>query len=323
MSDTPLVAIHCLVYNHEPYLRQCLDGFVMQKTSFPFVAVVHDDASTDRSADIIRDYAARYPQIIQPIYETENQYTVHGLSEVTRIMDAVMENIGAKYIAACEGDDYWTDLDKLQKQVDFLEAHPEYVLCCHRYTIYNQNDNTWETDYIADYFADGKNPNGFSFTRVDCFRCWIPKTNTLMFRRTAMNNAVLQQYRYTRDVHRIYHLLQNSSGYCLPFSGSVYRRQEGGIFARLDVWQKQQVSFRLYAELLQKNPQDAELATFFNEISISYFDALRRQVQKRHIDVRLIHDIIELMRIQEKGMSNGFVFKKLLLSFLRGVRSRQ
>ena len=120
----PLVTIRCLVYNHEPYLRQCLEGFVMQKTNFPFEAIVHDDASTDGSAAIIKEYAEKYPDIIKPIFETENQYSKHD-GTIGRIM---RENTHGKYVAICEGDDYWIDPLKLQKQVDFLESHPEYVL---------------------------------------------------------------------------------------------------------------------------------------------------------------------------------------------------
>ena len=119
------VAINCLVYNHEPYLRDCLEGFVMQQTDFPFVAIVHDDASTDHSADIIREYAAKYPDIIRPIYETENQWSKSDGS-LTKIMDAAIDATGAKYVAICEGDDYWMDPLKLQKQVDFLEEHSDY-----------------------------------------------------------------------------------------------------------------------------------------------------------------------------------------------------
>ena len=126
--NNPLVAIQCLVYNHEPYLRDCLEGFVMQQTNFPFVAIVHDDASTDGSTIIIREYEKKYPNIIKPIYETENQYAKHDGS-VTRIMNAAIDATGAKYVAMCEGDDYWTDPLKLQKQVDFLEANSEYSLC--------------------------------------------------------------------------------------------------------------------------------------------------------------------------------------------------
>lgn len=124
-----LVAIRCTVYNHEPYLRDCLEGFVMQKTNFRFVAVVHDDASTDKSADIIRKYAEKYPDIIKPIYETENQYSKYDGS-LGRIMNAAIDATGAKYIALCEGDDYWTDPLKLQKQVDILEADESLMICC-------------------------------------------------------------------------------------------------------------------------------------------------------------------------------------------------
>ena len=88
MSSEPIfVTILCLTYNHESYIRQCLDGFVMQQTNFRFEAIVHDDASTDSTTDIIREYAEKYPDIIKPIYETENQYSKHDGS-LTRIMNA-------------------------------------------------------------------------------------------------------------------------------------------------------------------------------------------------------------------------------------------
>lgn len=125
----PLVAISCLVYNHEPYLRDCFEGFVMQKTNFRFVAIVHEDCSTDNSAAIIREYEAKYPDIFRPIYETENQW--HKMDgSLDRIMNAAIDATGAKYIAMCEGDDYWTDPYKLQKQVDILEADETLMACC-------------------------------------------------------------------------------------------------------------------------------------------------------------------------------------------------
>lgn len=123
----PIVVIRCTVYNHEPYLRDCLEGFVMQQTNFPFVAIVHDDASTDNSAAIIREYEEKYPDIIKPIYEKENQWRKGTL---TKVMNTAIEATGAKYVAMCEGDDYWTDPLKLQKQVDILEADESLMLCC-------------------------------------------------------------------------------------------------------------------------------------------------------------------------------------------------
>ena len=122
-----MVSIWCITYNHEPYIRQCLEGFVMQKTNFRFEAIVHDDASTDGTAAIVREYAEKYPDIIKPIFEIENQYS-KGDGSLDRIMEEVCTG---KYVAFCEGDDYWIDPLKLQKQVDYLESHPEYSMCFH------------------------------------------------------------------------------------------------------------------------------------------------------------------------------------------------
>ena len=122
--DKPLVSIRCLTYNHEPYIAQTLDGFLMQETDFPFEVVVHDDASTDFTAEIIRKYAIKYPKIIKPIYETENQYSKRNGS-IRKIMNSACKG---KYIAYCEGDDYWTYSFKLQEQVDLLEKKSEISL---------------------------------------------------------------------------------------------------------------------------------------------------------------------------------------------------
>lgn len=144
-NDSPLmVSIRCITYNHKQYIRQCLDGFIMQKTNFRFEAIVHDDASTDGTADIIRDYAKKYPDIIKPIFETENQYSKRDGS-LRKIMDAHMHG---KYIAYCEGDDLWTDPLKLQKQIDFLEKHNEYSMSHTNCLCYNQNKQKFIHDPI-------------------------------------------------------------------------------------------------------------------------------------------------------------------------------
>lgn len=136
-SEEIIVSIRCCTYNQEPYIRQCLEGFVMQKTGFRFEAVVHDDASTDNTAAIIREYADKYPDIIKPLFSKENLYSRRDGS-LSRLMN---EHMRGKYIAYCEGDDYWTDPFKLQKQVDFLESHPEYSACCTNSKAYFQKED--------------------------------------------------------------------------------------------------------------------------------------------------------------------------------------
>ena len=126
--EKPLVTVSCIAYNHEKYIAKALDSFLMQKTDFPFEIVIHDDASTDKTADIIREYAARYPDIIRPMYQTENQYS-KGISNISGAFN--FPRARGKYIAMCEGDDYWIDDTKLQRQADYMEAHPECTLCFH------------------------------------------------------------------------------------------------------------------------------------------------------------------------------------------------
>ena len=140
-----MVTIHCLVYNHEKYLRQCLDGFVNQKTNFKYKAVVHDDASTDRSAEIIREYSMRYPTIIEPIIETENLYT-KGFAKLAAVMDEACTK--GRYIAFCEGDDYWSDPYKLQKQFDYMENHPECSLLHTAFKFYDEENRTFHDSLV-------------------------------------------------------------------------------------------------------------------------------------------------------------------------------
>lgn len=144
MKDNEImVSICCLVYNHEKYLRKCLDGFVMQKTNFKYEVLIHDDASTDHSADIIREYEKKYPDIIKPIYQTDNQYS----KGVKISWTYQYPRAKGKYIALCEGDDYWTDELKLQKQFDVLELNTDCVFCTHIVSCISEDGRTLERRY--------------------------------------------------------------------------------------------------------------------------------------------------------------------------------
>ncbi len=125
-AQEPLVSICCITYNHEKYIRDAIESFLMQETDFPFEIIIHDDASTDRTANIIREYEKRYPDLIKPIYQTENQY-----SKGVKPSLLVYKESKGKYIAICEGDDYWTDPLKLQKQIMEMEKHPECHISFH------------------------------------------------------------------------------------------------------------------------------------------------------------------------------------------------
>lgn len=220
-----LVAIHCLVYNHEPYLRDCFEGFVMQKTNFRFVAIVHEDCSTDNSAAIIREYETKYPDIFRPIYETENQWHKTDGS-LRRIMNAAIDATGVKYVALCEGDDYWTDPLKLQKQVDFMESHPKCSVSFHRCRHLNTYTNQWSDDGLDKYIINNE-PTEISIPQF--FKHWCTQPLTMMYRKEVFDTSVAKKYKHFWDMYFIYHLLCAGKGYLLPFVGGVYIIQANGM----------------------------------------------------------------------------------------------
>ncbi len=122
----PLVSVCCLTYNHQDTIAQAIEGVLAQQTDFPIELIIHDDASTDRTPEIVREYAARYPDLIRPIFQTENQY--HNCNLAKTFVNPI---IRGSYVAICEGDDFWTDPNKLQIQIDCMKQDPEIALCFH------------------------------------------------------------------------------------------------------------------------------------------------------------------------------------------------
>ena len=140
MSNHCKVSIYCTAYNHEKYIRDALDGFLAQDTDFPFEVLVTDDASTDGTTAILREYQERYPEVIRFFHQEKNLFS-QGINNYEAVM---YPNTRGEYVAYCEGDDYWSDPSKLRRQVAFLDAHPEYSACVH---------NSWY------HFCEGNKPD--------------------------------------------------------------------------------------------------------------------------------------------------------------------
>lgn len=234
VKDEPvLVSIRCITYNHAPYIRQCLEGFVMQKTNFRFQAVVHDDASTDGTTDIVREYAEKYPDIIVPMYEEENRWSKHDGSLLTIMYPLLV----GKYLAHCEGDDFWTDPYKLQKQVDFLEAHPDYVLTYTNYDVVDEDTKRVPISNYKRFSGDCKKPlilhGNFLSTPTSLYRRvyddeWPAFLRSLPFK-PRMSDYVhwlflssKGKFHYISDKTASYRLLQQSASH----SSDYGRRRE-------------------------------------------------------------------------------------------------
>ena len=150
-SPTPLVSICCITYNQEDYIRQAIDSFLMQETSFPIEIIIHDDASTDNTANIVREYEEVYPEVIRPIYQTENQYSKDRMLPDLSTWRAAK----GKYIAICEGDDYWLNPLKLQKQITEMEGHTECNISFHPAVI-KWNDGIHDDETICRHSKEGR-----------------------------------------------------------------------------------------------------------------------------------------------------------------------
>lgn len=322
-ENNPLVSICCLAYNHEPYIRQCLDGFMMQKTDFPFEVLIHDDASTDKTADIIREYEVKYPDIIKPIYQTENQYSKGvGIFKTYQFPSAK-----GKYMAFCEGDDYWTDPLKLQKQVDFLEKHEDFAICFHPVKILKEPEKTIIDDYITDDVPDVTDI--YTLAKGNYIH-----TPSIVFRK---NEAVLNQLNAHKFAFGDYPLLLFNAQYgkiCrLPDFMAIYRKHRGGILSKLKQtdWlnlleqmknhfsydkKMQQIFSQQYAERafliynMYKNKHDGENAKLFFEKSCkTYPDVAFNEFQKLEC------------QIQNLRRSKAYKLGKFLLAPIRKLQS--
>lgn len=221
----PSVAIRCLVYNQEKYLRDCLDSIVMQQTSFPYFAVVHDDCSTDSSQKIIKEYANKYPEKIRPIFESHNCYSTDWEEADIKIQNAYGN---AKYIAVCEGDDFWTSPYKLQKQVDFLERNQDYEVCAHETTIHTEDGrNVKFSDFCVNLLVSTKK-NKYTFKETLSGN--IFHLSSLMYRNRGP--IIFPHWRYhisAGDMILTRYLGSLGKTYRFDQSMSVYRWHDGSL----------------------------------------------------------------------------------------------
>ena len=121
LCKNPVVSVHMITYNHEPYIRQAIEGVMMQKTDFEFDLVIGEDCSQDKTREICFEYQKKYPDKIRVFWWHENVSKLGGNGRRTRA------HCRGEFIAFCEGDDYWTDEFKLQRQIDFLRSHKDYI----------------------------------------------------------------------------------------------------------------------------------------------------------------------------------------------------
>lgn len=241
----PLVSIVCTTFNHEDFIGETLKGFLIQETNFPFEIIVHDDASTDNTAVIVKEFAAKYPLIIKPIYQTVNQYS---RKDINIWSDITFPEAKGKYMALCEGDDYWIDALKLQKQVDFLENNADYVI-------------TWtdfftkkESEMVPNGFKDAL-PDIYTIDFDNLFDPYCTYTLTSLFRKTAVDPLEYRKFVHSKDNTLYALVLCNGKGAYMNFQSSVYRWHAGGIYSLQKPFVQRYSSYQNVKEIYELIPQ--------------------------------------------------------------------
>ncbi len=248
-EQKPLVSICSITYNHAPYIRQCLDSMLMQQTDFDYEIIINDDCSTDGTTEIIKEYESKYPHIIKPIYHDENQYSkgVRGM-----FAKFVFPQAQGKYIAICEGDDYWTDPLKLQKQVDFLESHPDYSMCFHN--AMKHYEDIVKADEPFALFETGE------FSRYQIFEKWIAPTASFCFRREVFESELYRKCQtsdkiLTRDLTIILSASYMGRIWGMADIMSIYRIMDSGMLLNT-LAKNPDLMFYNFVEIERIFPQD-------------------------------------------------------------------
>jgi glycosyltransferase involved in cell wall biosynthesis len=255
-ATQPLVNVRCTTFNHVDYIADALRGFLIQETPFPFTIVVHDDASTDGTADILEDFRRRYPRIMQVIRQPENIY-----SKGDRPRRHMAPFLKGKYIALCEGDDYWIDPHKLATQIDFLERHPDYVISGHR--AFSRVGPNVE----ADPYAGLKWQHDWSASQLKQGDAYIP-TATRVYRNVLFDEPYESRFILNGDALLLSRLGSYGKAKFHPeIRPSCYRRHAGGIWSMVaeDDQVASSVSSRLWIARYHRRVGDDATARAFDK----------------------------------------------------------
>lgn len=236
MAAVPLVSIICITFDHEGFIKATLEGFLAQRTDFPFEVIIHDDHSSDGTAAIIREYAAEHPNIFVPVLQTENQY-----SKGRKPWTVVFPMVRGRYIAMCEGDDHWIDPAKLQRQVDALEADQEAVGCF---------TDAWnEMDGVRSSYMDGLYANKPAVERLDqrtmILGQNIPACTIMVRREAAVPLPSILNKSPVGDTVLYVHVTRMGPLLYLPGHTAVRTMHAGGVHSLKSKMQKYEVQWKL------------------------------------------------------------------------------
>lgn len=257
MENEIQVSVCCIAYNQANYIRKTLEGFVAQETDFRFEVLIHDDASTDGTADIIREYAEKYPELIKPILQTENQY-----SKGVRINPTFnYPRAKGRYFAFCEGDDYWCDSRKLQKQYDAMENNPRCALCVHQSRCIDAEGRPLRRRFPAIGIGEGVLPAEQYIHLELAVSPWLFQTSSYFLKREVLDDWGEFESEYpVGDLPLVLMALQFGDCYFIAREMSCYRVDSGGAMSRIK--RSNQAAILHYEKMIRGSAQFDQFTQF-------------------------------------------------------------
>jgi glycosyltransferase involved in cell wall biosynthesis len=307
MSDRILVSICCVTFNHQQYIKYCLDGFLMQQGDFDIEVLIHDDASTDGTKQIIEAYKEKYPDIFFPVFQNENQYS-KGFRGFTARYN--FPRCRGKYIALCEGDDYWTDTHKLQKQIDFLEANEKYVITCHDSKMINQNGEIINSTCL-------KEENKRDYSAVELKKAFYVLTQTMCFRNVSIikNMPVESRDVSNGDIFLISLLgAHGKHKFISDIKPSAYRIHSGGVWSQI-ADEKKNKTLKFTAKRLRdyyKRIGDKEMEVYHSKKALMYSSKELEHVMRKPIGIKKKFSFLIEFVIDNKLLNSCVFFIKYL-----------
>jgi glycosyltransferase involved in cell wall biosynthesis len=306
-GTVPVVSVFCITYNHEKFIRDAIEGFLMQETTFPVEVFIHDDASTDGTADIVQEYAQKYPQLFWIVLQKENQWS----KGTSCIRDYLVKQRGL-FVALCEGDDYWIDPAKLELQHTRLVENADAHLVCTRYkTLENGSYGSVATfDSASEYEA-------FKVNRTNWFNPYVLMTCTAMVRNTALKSALqnVRSHAKFKDIFLWRLILQSSDATVLPPYTAIYRKHGGGVFSSLDDGQMYLCNMQTSSSMLRHfGISQHDIISFYLSSAALYINYLKQK--------RLITRVILAKLSVAFTFSHAYIAEccRLIIHFIKTIK---
>jgi glycosyltransferase involved in cell wall biosynthesis len=316
LNNHIILSVCVFAYNHEKYIEQAIESVLSQKTNFNFEIIIGEDGSKDTTIEILDRYKQNYSDRLKVLHQDQSKKIfINGRPSGRFNFINTLKNCKGKYIALLDGDDYWTDPYKLQKQVDFLEANPQFSMCFTSSKVIDSEDNIISDDKLPEQARR-------NLSQIDLVTKYAPITLTSMFRKELFNTSFLNNYKkvLNGDTILFAHLLGYGDAAYLPLNTACYRIHSGGIWSLKDSLEKQVAALKTFIAL-QSIVRKENQTTLKNEINRKYQNLLWQIIVEKPERFLVLYLQYLVFNIKEKNFRNLFASRHFLYKYYKNENS--